>query len=946
MTDSFSWWPDKGASKPKKSLVKRPSDDETRATPSVTTYGIEGAKALADALESVSDLIPLPFLSTFLKVGVKVLEACEEATDVEENAADLQRRVYNLILVVVDAVPVNRTTSLELRERIKKLQIILDSILSDMDKLKEQRKWLQVLFHDRNKERVDKCIARLNAALEQFNMAGQLRVELRVEDLLDKIKADYSVFAAQLNRIEDAVKKASQPHNASSARPRQDMPMPHHIFYGRDGLVDEIASLLVTESTSRVCVTGVGGMGKTSVALAVTETTMVKNTFLKEYIFWVPCIEAKSSDLLRHILYAQLRITAESYDSLDPLIAELESSNQRRLLLLDNFETPWLSGQDQDRAKVDDILVRLAKLPHIALLVTMTSGFTPGNIAWKHRPLPALDPGAARDAFESKYRDAAGGHELAADGPELDEFLTSIGHIPLAITLTAASSGRLGSSPNDLLREWGKAGTTMMSGNEKQSMDKTIGLSMEREAVKSNPQALTLLAILSMLPAGTIGNHLDRWAPTLTSLPAAVETLRLAALIEKDDGPFATSRIFVRPTIQAYMAHQDRIPARVREQVHDACYKFVLDHKSIPDDHKFKDDLTALAGEETNIQGILMEVDANALRPNAVDALIVFSFYQSYTKPSTVVAAHALRVALAAGAHDDPRVTDLDAASRRVAEAYQCLGEALTSLDRDDEACKHFQEARARFKGLREADLCCAGECSKSLLLTRIYLGTDASHELESLAEEARADLCHDETKKYYVAQGLLGFGDFLWWGRRWDEALETLSAAQAIFEELDCPASTAECFEIMARVYAGRHQYPEALRIARNGLVKAEQSGDIGVTCRILRCIAVYLILEQSYEDALVTITRFLTLGQVSGSPGGMAQGLELLAYICAARLDLQGARAAYSGAQVQFGKIEFTALGREGVARCSDNLAELGRLTEMTQNDFSKLAQPYPMY
>jgi hypothetical protein len=54
-----------------------PSDDETRATPSTAMYGIEGVKALANALESVSDFIPLPFLSTFLKVGVKVLEACE-----------------------------------------------------------------------------------------------------------------------------------------------------------------------------------------------------------------------------------------------------------------------------------------------------------------------------------------------------------------------------------------------------------------------------------------------------------------------------------------------------------------------------------------------------------------------------------------------------------------------------------------------------------------------------------------------------------------------------------------------------------------------------------------------------------------------------------------------------------------------------------------------------
>jgi tetratricopeptide (TPR) repeat protein len=354
--------------------------------------------------------------------------------------------------------------------------------------------------------------------------------------------------------------------------------------------------------------------------------------------------------------------------------------------------------------------------------------------------------------------------------------------------------------------------------------------------------------------------------------------------------------------------------------------------------------LTALAGEETNIQGILMEVDANTLCPNAVDALIAFSFYQSYTKPSTVVAAHALRVALAT--HHDPRVADPDAAACRVAEAYQCLGEALLSLSRFDEACKPFQEARARFKGLREADLCRAGKCSYLLLLTRMYLGTNSSHELKSLAEEARADLCHDETKRYYVAQGLLGFGDFLWWGRRWDEALETLSAAQAIFEELDCPASTAECFEIMARIYVHHHQYPEALRIARNGLVKAEQSGETGVIGHILTSIAVCLVREQFYDDALVALTRVLALRQAFGSPLGIGQSLELLAYICAARLDLRGARAAYSGTRAQFGKIGSTSIGRGGVARCSYNLAALGRLTEMTQNDFSKLAQPSPMY
>ena len=49
------------------------------------------------------------------------------------------------------------------------------------------------------------------------------------------------------------------------------MPLKPEIFHGRDDLVEEIAQLLVREETSRVCILGPGGMGKTSVSLAVVE---------------------------------------------------------------------------------------------------------------------------------------------------------------------------------------------------------------------------------------------------------------------------------------------------------------------------------------------------------------------------------------------------------------------------------------------------------------------------------------------------------------------------------------------------------------------------------------------------------------------------------------------------------------------------------------------------
>jgi hypothetical protein len=216
-------------------------------------------------------------------------------------------------------------------------------------------------------------------------------------------------------------------------------------------------------------------------------------------------------------------------------------------------------------------------------------------------------------------------------------------------------------------------------------------------------------------------------------------------------------------------------------------YTMLVINKSTPDDRKFRDDLNALASEESNIQGILMEIDVHALRPNAVDALVAFAFYQSRTKPSAVVAIFTVKAAHAA--HDDPSVADSDAAAPRVAEAYQCLGKALATLNRLDETATRFDQVHSRFQRLPEgSDAHCAGECSMDLLRARMAMWRTkrSEAELASLVEEARANLCHDETKRYHVASGLLGFAESLWWKRRDEEALETISTAKALFDELN----------------------------------------------------------------------------------------------------------------------------------------------------------------
>ncbi|KAJ7735527.1 hypothetical protein DFH07DRAFT_753828 [Mycena maculata] len=880
---------------------------------------VSGGKELAVTLEKLADVIPVPFLSEFVKVAIKVLEACEDVITIEENVKDLQKRIYSLTLTIIANVPVGGGTSEELQGRIKDLHFTLDSIINDLDKIKEQKKYLLIFFHDLNKAAVDKCVSRVNTALEQFTVSHQIHVEERVDEILRK----YSNMTTQLDRIEAAVNNTHQPHNAPETLRRQDMPPKHRIFYGRQPFVNNIASLLAHEDTSRVCITGPGGIGKTSVALAVMESSIIHDIFPKKYQFWVPCIEAKSADLLRRILYTQLRITADSYDTLDTLVNELNTSKERRVLLLDNFETPWLSGHDQD--KVSDVLSHLARLPHVALMATMTSAFPPSeDIEWQHLELPSLDPAAAHDTFKTIYPGAA-------DGPKLNELLHAIDHVPLAITLMASNGKRSKASPEYLLNEWGKSGIEMISWGPSQSMDRTIGMSVRRDIMTANPEASTLLAILSMLPAGTTGNNLARWTPTLTSHSAAIDTLRTVALIEQEDGDLATSRIFVRPTIQSYMSRHDRISDEVRQQVHDACYEFVLDHKSIPDDAKFRDDLVALASEATNIQGLLMQINVQSLRPNALCALVAFGLYQLSTKPSTVVALHALEVARATKNH------------RHVAEAHQCLGKIFLKLDRYEEACQHFEEARHCFKNLPSgSDGLRAGECSMELADTWMYMGNKCSKEIYPLVLEAQATLSHNRSDKYHVAHGFLGLGRFYFWSvaHKRDETLKTLSAAKVIFEELDCLASTSECLYFMARTYAQHNEYTEALLMAKEALAKAERTGDGELICRNLINTAKYLIVLSSYDEAFGIIEQSLSMNQAVGRPLAIAQNLELLGYNCAAKMDFPAAQVAYEEARVQYANVGFTWLEEE--RRCSGNLKKLDSMKDIDQTGLSKLAKP----
>ena len=120
------------------------------------------------------------------------------------------------------------------------------------------------------------------------------------------------------------------------------MPLKPAIFHGRDVIIEEITQLLIKKETSRVSILGAGGMGKTSVALAVVEQSLIRAQFLPENIVWVPCVETTSATLLLETLSTQLQVPVNTgQPTIEKIISLLATSTNPRLILLDNFETPY-----------------------------------------------------------------------------------------------------------------------------------------------------------------------------------------------------------------------------------------------------------------------------------------------------------------------------------------------------------------------------------------------------------------------------------------------------------------------------------------------------------------------------------------------------------------------------------------------------------------------------
>ena len=699
--------------------------------------------------------------------------------------------------------------------------------------------------------------------------------------------------------------KSSGTQFVSDSLVRQEIPLKPEIFHGRDDLVEGIAHLLLQEETSRICILGTGGMGKTSVSLAVVELPLIKERFSGGNIVWVPCIEATSATLLLEILYIQLQLPGDRQVTLERIISELDTLKHPRLIVVDNFETPWNGNQKQ----VSDILRRLAMLSHIAILVTMRGRRPPCDkaIKWQSKNIESTDEAACLRIY----------HDINPDSendPDVARLLTALGRMPFAITLMAKLGVESQSSAKVLLDAWSESGPDLLSNDPEQSMNRSIGLSVESDLVQRNPNAIFLLAILSLLPAGTTKENLHWWAPELkmSMILTAIATLSQAALlVENRRENSASPVLFVVPVVQSFMQQQNRIAQEVRKQVHLLCCEYVLVHACRHEDSTFVEKSKALAAEDTNIQSILFGFPPSQLPSHrTMEALIAFNWYRCDTKPNLEIADYAVMAAKASGVQ------------RYIASALWCLGKTYYRLSNYDTSYDHIQEAYQLFNTLPPGEVesqPCALCGLDFVEIARFVLQADQvlslAWDVEKKCTALSDDLVH--------ARSLLKLGIALNHAQQRQEALYYLDSARNVFTAVGDTFNLALAYQFISWVYLDEHRLPDALDTIDKAWRYAELTASRSVQMNISLDFCRILFNNNRDTKAWKYIEITLINASFIGDRHQVARALEYMGYGYLRRGDYQNAYGAYEAAAEKYlGTVDAY------VAKvCQDNMAKIER-------------------
>ncbi|KAK7464466.1 hypothetical protein VKT23_006636 [Stygiomarasmius scandens] len=884
-------------------------------------------------LQVVASAIPFPPASGAVKAAIHLIEMCQNARTASEQINELRERVKALSLVMVQGLsgkPMEQIPD-PVRDDVEQLQKELNVIEPALKKISERNRLVNILFKNTNDKAMNKCLRRLNGALGNFEFSRQIKDAMVLERLQYEVHLTYTMLRDMHTNMEgmkrdlSEVRKLVQDFHtdfrqeSKPASRRSRFPPVSSVFYGREELVERLATKLTTppQGTEQALVTllGPGGMGKTSVGLAVMEHRSVIERF-KGNRFWVPCESAESASLLLDALYESLGINKQSGKPLDDILDELEPPSGHldlqpaRVLLLDNFETPWNLGR-QERKEVENILRSVMRIPRVSILITMRANQSPTE-GWEEERITPLNPEASIKIYKSIHP--------KGKTHRLPELLASIGHFPLAVTLVAKYAQTNNATPTDLLEAWDREGIVSLDGQDNR-ISTSIKLSVDSPPMKQNPDSLKLLVLLAFFPGGVPTVYLRDWLPPSIDRLKALSVLSTTALVEQRDG-----LVMVIPVIRSYVLHSGHTPQKnleeAREHVRLLCCSLLAQHKSLPGDPPYLTDKAFISSQEANFQSILLDatsgpldVDAN---PSVLEALLTLCWHQIWTRPRIELIQHTLSL------------SERSRNERYIAESLACYGEMCIVMTQLKDAIRYLTLAHDKFINLN--DKSAAAVCSIRLLESRMHHEPSFEDDL-ALVHRAKSEYGTDNP--FGEALCFLYEGKVYWQkGDRELDALDALEQAKGRLEHLGKHFELAHCLYFLSRTYHRSRnfesRFPPDFDYLSTALHYAQQASDLYIQCgygeyigRGLVHLANVLEDQQSYKGAFWRAYQALDIWHSSGSAIGVAQALQRCGSILLAMGEYVPAHELLKKALVIYDEDEHTGYAKRIYkARCENSL------------------------